>query len=157
MRHFDASPFFIEEATMKKYNSNGFTLIELMIVIAIIGILAAIAAPQYTMHTNRARFIEVINAVAEPRKAVDLAFQIGIPLNDLSSGTHGIAPAITPDTSTNYYIKSLTVDEGKIRVTATSLLDNAVYQIDSNPVGNSLNWALNTTVSSCLSLGYCNP
>ncbi|MBS0369923.1 MAG: prepilin-type N-terminal cleavage/methylation domain-containing protein [Proteobacteria bacterium] len=54
---------------MKK--QGGFTLIELMIVVAIIGILAAIAVPQYQNYTNKAKFTEVVNATAPMKGAVE--------------------------------------------------------------------------------------
>lgn len=55
---------------MKK--QSGFTLIELMIVVAIIGILAAIAVPQYQNYTNKAKFTEVVNATAPMKGAVEM-------------------------------------------------------------------------------------
>ena len=53
----------------------GFTLIELMIVIAIIGILAAIAVPQYTQYTRRAVFSEIKLAAEPVKSAIDLCMQ----------------------------------------------------------------------------------
>jgi type IV pilus assembly protein PilA len=56
---------------MKKVQQ-GFTLIELMIVVAIIGILAAIAIPAYQNYTLKAKFTEIVNATAPIKLAIDL-------------------------------------------------------------------------------------
>ncbi|WP_287148930.1 pilin [Alteromonas sp.] len=64
---------------MNTKNQKGFTLIELMIVVAIIGILAAIALPAYQTYTARATYSEVISASSAAKTAVEVCAQTGVP------------------------------------------------------------------------------
>ena len=65
----------------------GFTLIELMIVVAIIGILAAVALPAYQDYTVKARVSEAILATSQCRTAVSEVYQTG------SASTRAWSPA----------------------------------------------------------------
>lgn len=106
---------------MKKVQQ-GFTLIELMIVVAIIGILAAIALPAYSDYTKRAKMSEVLGFVAAAKTAVAESIQANgkAPADNTAAG---LDP--DPENIKSKYVKSVTVgDGGVISVVVTGTNDD---------------------------------
>ncbi len=104
---------------MKKVQS-GFTLIELMIVVAIIGILAAIALPAYQTYTKKAAFSEVVLSTAGVKLAIEMcAQQAGSVATCDAVDDAGIAATAT-NSSNGANVASVAVAEDTAIITATA-------------------------------------
>lgn len=142
-----------------KGKQRGLTLLELMIVIAIIGILAAIAIPSYQNYSNRAKFSEAIQATAPFKLAVttcmhehDSLIACGTP------GQNGIPDNFKAENQNKGYVATVEVDKNA-QVIATSqrirsgktdhftYILTPIYQADGQ-----LRWDVSGT---CLQLGLC--
>ena len=113
---------------MSKQLHNGFTLIELMIVVAIIGILAAIAIPAYQDYTIRAKVTEGLNLADAAKTSVAEAFQ--------SNGTNGLTTASAQWTFTaTKYVQNITINaaDGSIRITYGAPAQLAGFTINLTP------------------------
>jgi len=103
----------------------GFTLIELMIVVAIIGILAAVALPAYQDYTKKAKMSEVILAASGCRTAISEGYQAAASTN-LTVAANGWGCEVTAGSGSKYVNKVETTAAGKITVTAQGFGDAAI-------------------------------
>ena len=139
--------------TNTKQAQQGFTLIELMIVVAIIGILAAVALPAYQTYTQRATFSEVVLAATPYKSAFEVAAQTGriTALADADAGTNGIPAAAGASGD----VTSVGVTNGIITATglAASFGGTAhTYILTPNGVTAPIQW---TTGGTCIAAGLC--
>jgi type IV pilus assembly protein PilA len=102
---------------MKNAVQKGFTLIELMIVVAIIGILAAVALPAYQDYTVRAKMSEVVLAASACRTTVTEGYQ---SKNGASLPLAGAWGCESSTSTTQYVSKIQTADDGSINVTVNN-------------------------------------
>lgn len=112
----------------------GFTLIELMIVVAIIGILAAVAIPAYQNYTLKARFSEVVNSTAPIKTAVELCVQSGncVSGTDISVPATGSRAAVEVpnDVGAQGAVTSVTISTAGV-ITATPVAANGIVAGDT--------------------------
>jgi len=137
-----------------KQAQKGFTLIELMIVVAIIGILAAVAIPAYSTYTKKAKFTEVVQATQAAKTAVEVC---AVDTNDLTmcdASTQGIPADIVAGNPTKY-VSTVAVANGVITATArtTGGLDGETYIL--SPAYTSVAGTTWTATGTCITNGIC--
>lgn len=107
---------------MKHQLQRGFTLIELMIVVAIIGILAAVALPAYQDYTTKAKMSEVVLAASSCRTSVSEKYQAGTSTGTArDGGSWGCEISSTSTQRTKYVNTIATGDDGSAKVEIRSM------------------------------------
>jgi type IV pilus assembly protein PilE len=133
---------------MGKNNNSGFTLIEVMITVAIVAILAAVALPAYSDYVRRGKVPEATNTLAAMRVQLEQFYQD----NRNYANAAGTACGIADPTSTNFTYACVPGNSGQTyTVTATGSAnrgtDNMTYTI--NQAGNRGSTAWGSTSTTC--------
>ena len=134
-----------------KRTQSGFTLIELMIVVAIIGVLASLALPAYSNYTKKAKFAEVVSAGSAVKSSIDVCYQtkgalglcdefseLSIAALSVTGGANVASVAIDTDTA------------GEIEVTGATTVDDATYTLTPTAGNGTLTWA-----AACSNDAFC--
>ncbi len=136
-----------------KNRQSGFTLLELMMVTAIIGVLMSVAIPSYQQYRDRARFSEALLMASPYKNAIEVAAFRGLfnSVNDMDSGTNGIPPWVWPGFDQHF----AGVFNGIIYIwwgIDSTPLSGHTYILEAQNHTPPIQW---TEWGSCINAGYC--
>jgi prepilin-type N-terminal cleavage/methylation domain-containing protein len=123
---------------------HGFTLIELMIVVAIIGILASVSLPLYSDYSSRSKAAAAIAELSGAKTSVGVCIAESGGVKECNSGEFGIPAEVVTDNVSDYSVK-----EGVIEVT-TSATDTGGVQLTMKMTPSAekanINWKIEGTI-----------
>jgi type IV pilus assembly protein PilA len=140
---------------MKRHIQQGFTLIELMIVVAIIGILAAVALPAYQDYTTRAKVSELIVMASPAKLAVS---ETASSLGDLASVTASNSGYTFPGATK--HVSAIAITDATGVITVTSNIPNAAGDVVLTPtvvIAGQLKWACTSSIPAKFLPSECRP
>lgn len=139
--------------THMKQVRKGYTLVEVMIVILIIGILIAVTLPAYINYSNRATFSELMVAATPRKTAIVLAIEVLKPVN--TGVLNGGAMGIPPDTAVGPAVHGASVSNGVITMTWQtdgSVLSGITYSLSASGITPPIEW---TEGGTCSTNSFC--
>jgi prepilin-type N-terminal cleavage/methylation domain-containing protein len=139
---------------MKKAHA-GFTLIELMIVVAIIGILAAVALPAYSKYMDKSKFVEVVQSTQAVKTAVEICVQDLGTKTGCTGGSNGIPADVLATASADKYAGSVSTVDGLITATPKAfgnVTTTETYILTPAVNDGKVNW---TVGGGCIAKQLC--
>lgn len=136
---------------MRQQAQKGFTLIELMIVIAIIGILSAVALPAYQNYTEKSRFTEVVLGVGSVRSSIDVCYQTRGEADLGNCDTYAKIGTTADAVQRGDEVTSVVITPATAVVTGTGA-NGSTYILTPTASDGGLTWA---STGTCIANGHC--
>jgi len=147
-RHFPGTK---DKRIFEMKKQSGFTLIELMIVVAIVAILAAVALPAYQNYTKKAKMTELVAATGALKTQVEVCLQ--------SNGTNGVPPAAgASGLVTSVAVSGNTASAATITATGDATTFGATsntYIMTAAGSNGQIIWTAPASGSTCTGAGFC--
>ncbi|MBP4061471.1 prepilin-type N-terminal cleavage/methylation domain-containing protein [Aeromonas sp. Prich7-2] len=138
---------------MKK--QSGFTLIELMIVVAIVAILAAIAMPAYQTYTKKAKMTELVAATGSLKTSAEICTQAGTGCNGFASPSGAVGNVTLTATSSASAPQYTIQADPKDGTVLSPLADDDEYILEGTVSGGVVLWAGKCEKGATAQTDYC--